>query len=531
MASGLRADAPEWKPAQHGASSTAAESVGDPQDVDPHGPTDDQPPHFVPHSNGAAYQHQQEYGTEYDDEDDDFDDTDSNMAWAMDQARRLEEARVQGQFYNDPTSADQQQNFGGYRPPRSFVPPGVTVGGAGLPSNAPAWYPAQQQYDAMSASPETVMTTATSIQVGVSVPKQKPPEKRRNYAKEQAKAVRRETIAVKSGLEAFSAALLQSVSPFMASLRKQTGSSLPHLKLDQRFGKRGQPHTAPAQFVIAPLVNYRPAHFHDLAPGDVMEFHFDLAQVLRVLSSSTCLCINYGPEWKQFTIPYAYLACANYAAEVKKLCPDEVPNGKADTVADGDITKDVTALLLAVPELEVFKRKNFVAALRSRVNLYPMYAVFAQLFSDIKNYQIQIRDLTSVPPQFLLRTNTAELQSVGRPIVISGSSELWDLMPVVVNTFCTTAGRIPTVGAARKQQPAAPAVVSANQPQVAPLPVQPANVVPIQPVAATAAIDNSAATDKAAAEARRQLAIAAALVAVTGILAVVVLITPFRKRR
>jgi hypothetical protein len=183
--------------------------------------------------------------------------------------------------------------------------------------------------------------------------------------------------------------------------------------------------------VIAPVVNYRPAHFHDLAPGAVMEFHFDLAQVLKAISTSQRLCISYGSEWKPFALPYMYLTCREYKEEVRRLCPNETPNGKSDAMYEDDVVKDVTKLILAVPELDVFKRKSFVAAMKSRTNLYPMYAVFASLFSEVSNYQIQIRDLTSVPPRFILKTSKSALDSSKQPIVIAGSSDIWPLLPTI----------------------------------------------------------------------------------------------------
>lgn len=89
--------------------------------------------------------------------------------------------------------------------------------------------------------------------------------------KKLTKAQQRREQAQKNAFEAFASALLHSVSPFMAPLRAQCKTSLPHIKLDQRFGKIGQPQTAIAQFIVAPLVtNYRPRHFHDVTPGDLM---------------------------------------------------------------------------------------------------------------------------------------------------------------------------------------------------------------------------------------------------------------------
>jgi hypothetical protein len=387
-------------------------------------------------------------GDEYADDSDDDNDSDGHMAWAQEQAQLAEEARMRGRtlpdprapdFHHAPTHAPAPYSTASSQAPR--LGHTVTVGPRArltadddAASVAPSYGPA-----------ETTMSTATSIQVGVAVARATGKEKRRNYAKEAAKEQRRRVIAEKSGLEAFSAALLHSVSPFMAPLRERTGSSLPHLKLDQRFGKRGQPQTGVMQFVIAPVVNYRPAHYHDLAPGDVMEYHFDLAQILRVIGSAHRISISYGSEWKPFSLPYAYLSCREYKDEVRRLCPDETPNSKSDAMYEDDIVKDVTKLILAVPELEVFKRKSFVSAMKSRSNLYPMYAVFASLFSEISNYQIQISDLTSVPPRFMLKTSKSALDSSAKPIKIAGSADIWEVLPAVTNPLHQASKPAPTL--------------------------------------------------------------------------------------
>ena len=108
-----------------------------------------------------------------------------------------------------------------------------------------------------------------------------------------------------------------------------------------------------------------------------------------------------------------------------------------DAVYADDVTKDITKLILAVEELSMLRKTSFVQALKSRKPLLDLYGVFSSLFASIPDYQIQIRDLRSVPPRFLLRTSKTVLAKVEGPIVVSGSAELWDLLPTIPNTFMT----------------------------------------------------------------------------------------------
>ena len=242
--------------------------------------------------------------------------------------------------------------------------------------------------------------------------------------------------AKRSGFDSFSEALKNGTSPFMPPLRQRCGTSLPHIKVDQRFGKRGEPHTAVSQFIVAPVVaNYRPKHFHDVTPGDLMEYHYDFSMVLKAIPSSSCIAIAYGKKWKPFEIPYCFLSCKDYKGEVLSLCPNEAPNSKADALYEDDITKDVTELILAVPELDVLKKQSIRTAMAKRANLTPMYHVFNRLFAPLGDYQIQIRDINAVPSTFLLKTSQSILDEVQQPIVIADDPELWDALPVVSNTF------------------------------------------------------------------------------------------------
>lgn len=237
--------------------------------------------------------------------------------------------------------------------------------------------------------------------------------------------------AQKIAFESFARALLHATSPFTAPLRARTSASLPHIKVDQRFGKPGEPNSAIAQFVVAPLVtNYRPRHFHDLTPGDLLEYHFDLSLVWQVLESAYSLKIGYGPTWKRFAVPYAYIACANYREEVLKLCPNEVPNSRSEAIYDEDFFKDITDLVLAVEELEWLQRCSMLTAMRKRVNLAPLYDVFDSVFRSLENYQIEIWHMTSVPSTFVLKANRSEVQARS-PIYLDGDASLWDQLPEI----------------------------------------------------------------------------------------------------
>eukprot|EP00658_Telonema_sp_P-2_P044459 TRINITY_DN3235_c0_g1_i3.p1 TRINITY_DN3235_c0_g1~~TRINITY_DN3235_c0_g1_i3.p1 ORF type:complete len:379 (-),score=122.71 TRINITY_DN3235_c0_g1_i3:573-1709(-) len=197
----------------------------------------------------------------------------------------------------------------------------------------------------------------------------------------------------------------------MAPLRQMTGSSLPHIKVDQRFGRRrGAPETAVMQFVISPVVvNYKPAHFHEVSPGDLLEFHHDFALVLERMSTANSIAVSYGPEWKPFALPYLYVGCRDYTQEIKRLCPNEVPNSRSEAVYEDDVVKDITELILAVSELATLADVSIIDAMKKRVNLIALYDVFDQLFEDIGDYQIQIRNLRNAPSQFLLKTSLQTL--------------------------------------------------------------------------------------------------------------------------
>ena len=255
-----------------------------------------------------------------------------------------------------------------------------------------------------------------------------------------------------------------------APLRQLCRTSLPHIKVDQRFGKRGAPHTAVAQFVVAPVVvNYRPRHFHELTPGGLMEFHYDFALVLKQLSTANCISIGYGPEWKPFQLPYCFVSCRDYRAEVLALCPEEIPNSRSEAVYEDDVVKDITSVILAVEELDALRSMSFIQAMHRRVNLAPLYDVFEGVFQPIGNYQIQIRDLHAAPSLFLLKTSTqilGKLPGGGTQIVLHGDASLWQELPLVDNTF--QSGR--SVAATKTPPPEAAKAPVAARGGSAPLP-------------------------------------------------------------
>lgn len=250
--------------------------------------------------------------------------------------------------------------------------------------------------------------------------------------KRPTKAQQKRELAQKNAFEAFANALLHSVSPFMAPLRERCKTSLPHIKVDQRFGKSGQPQTAVAQFVVAPLVtNYRPRHFHDLTPGDLMEFHYDFAQVLKQFKSASDIHFGYGPVWKRYAVPYCYVNCKEYRQEVLSLCPDEVPNMRVEAVYEDDIVKDITEVVLAVEELEPLQNISIIQAMSRRVNLAPLFDAFDTIFQPIENYRIIIRDLHRAPSTFLIHASHNELAQKPSPLVLYNDPNLWYELPVV----------------------------------------------------------------------------------------------------
>lgn len=291
------------------------------------------------------------------------------------------------------------------------------------------------------------------------------------------KAEKKHQQAQQNAFEAFANALLHSVSPFMAPLQRLCHTSLPHIKVDQRFGKRGAPTQCVAQFIVAPIVaNYRPTHLHDLTPGDLMEFHYDFALVISQIRTAKTICVGYGPEWKPWAVPYCFLSCADYKSEVLKLCPEEIPNSKSEAVYEDDVVKDITDVILSIEELEGLKRMSFATAMKQRFNLAPLYDVFDSVFAPIKNYQIQIRNLTKRPSTFLLKTSETVLATArsknGGKIVILDDPKLFDSLPKVADTFSSGKGAVVEVGEnhpkqqnqqqQQQQQPAAAAAATAG---------------------------------------------------------------------
>jgi hypothetical protein len=272
--------------------------------------------------------------------------------------------------------------------------------------------------------------------------------------KKLTKAQQRQQQAQKQAFESFANSLLHSASPFMEPLRIRCKTSLPHIKVDQRFGKRGVPQSAVAQFVVAPMVvHYRPRHFDEVPPGDILEFHYDFAQVLKAIPTATTISYCYGPEWKPYAIPYCYVSCRDYKQEVLSLCPHEVPNSRSEALYEDDILKDVTSLVLAVEELSgPLSRMSILQCMARRVNLSPMYHAFESVFAPIGNYQIQIRDLDKVPSTFLIKTSKQVLEQRGGEegeagagslqVVLHGDHELWDALPNVDHSFQSGKGTV-----------------------------------------------------------------------------------------
>jgi hypothetical protein len=252
----------------------------------------------------------------------------------------------------------------------------------------------------------------------------------KHHWKKLTKAQQRQEQSQRNAFEAFASALLHSVSPFMAPLRERCKTSLPHIKVDQRFGKSGHPETAIAQFIVAPLVtNYRPRHFHDVAPGELMEFHYDFSLVLQAIPSAYAIHIGYGPTWKRFAVPYCYVACKEYRKEVLALCPEETPNSRSEAIYEDDVVKDITDLLLKRGEgLELLETMSIVEAMRKRVDLAPLYDAFATVFQPLENYQIEMVDIWSAPSRFLIKASRLAVEAMPQPVVLD-EDVTWDELP------------------------------------------------------------------------------------------------------
>lgn len=264
---------------------------------------------------------------------------------------------------------------------------------------------------------------------------------KKHHWKKLTKAQQRQEQSQRNAFEAFANALLHSVSPFMAPLREKCKTSLPHIKVDQRFGKSGQPETAIAQFIVAPLVtNYRPRHFHDVAPGELMEFHYDFSLVLQNLPSAYAIHIGYGPTWKRYAVPYCYVACKEYRKEVLALCPEETPNSRSEAHYEDDVVKDITDLLLKRGEgLELLETMSIWEAMRKRVDLYPLYDAFASIFQPLENYQVEIVDIRAVPSRFLIKTSRLAVDAMPQPVMLEEDLS-WDELPEYSRVFVQGGG-------------------------------------------------------------------------------------------
>lgn len=315
---------------------------------------------------------------------------------------------------------------------------GVAANGAGatdqavLAAKAVAPTAASLTYAGVLRQAQSNAAAAAGLAVGDSASVAGDAGKGKHHWKKLTKAQQRREQSQKGAFEAFASALLHGVSPFMSELRKRCQTSLPHIKVDQRFGKSGQPQTAIAQFIVAPLVtNYRPRHFHDVTPGDLMEYHYDMAQVLRQIKSAYAIQIGYGPTWKRYAVPFCYVACREYQKEVLSLCPHEIPNSRAEAMYEDDIIKDITEVVLAVEGLEQLQRMSFLEAMSRRVNLVPLYDAFDDVFQPLENYQVQIHDLNQAPSRYILKTSRLEVEMKPQPIVLHGDPNMWESCPVV----------------------------------------------------------------------------------------------------
>jgi hypothetical protein len=232
-------------------------------------------------------------------------------------------------------------------------------------------------------------------------------------------------------------ALLTEDSAFMAPLRKVTGASLPHIKFDQRYGRKGAPSSALPQFIIAPIVvNYRPVHYHDLTPGDLLEYHYDLALVLQHIETAHTITFSFGKEWKQYCAPYGFVLCSNYESEVKKLLPSAEPNSRVEFVYDDDALKDVTEVLFDLEELAFLRQISLFQAMAMRMDLMPLYeACFAYFADTLPNYEVQFRNIFEIPSKVVVKTGGDIVGRLPRDFKVAEQSVLWNMLPNVSITF------------------------------------------------------------------------------------------------
>jgi len=235
-------------------------------------------------------------------------------------------------------------------------------------------------------------------------------------------------------------ALLSEDSVFMAALRKLSGASLPHIKFDQRYGRKGVAASALPQFILAPVVvNYRPVHFHDLTPGDLLEYHYDLALVLQQVGSAHTVAILFGTDWKQFSAPYAFLYCKNYAEEVTRLVPSAEPNCRVEFVYDDDQLRDVSHLMYEIDDLAFLREISLYQAMAMRCDLMALYEACYVYFEDsFTNYEVQFRDIFSIPSKIIIKTSGDIVQKLPKGFLVAEKSIAWLALPRVDVTFSST---------------------------------------------------------------------------------------------
>eukprot|EP00760_Papus_ankaliazontas_P011520 PhM_4_TR14825/c0_g1_i1/m.36525 len=234
-------------------------------------------------------------------------------------------------------------------------------------------------------------------------------------------------------------ALLAEESAFMAPLRIATGASLPHIKLDQRYGRKGVAASALPQFIVAPVVvNYRPIYFHDVKPGDLLEYHYDLALVLQNIESAHTLTIPFGKEWKQYSAPYAFVHCVEYEKEVKKLVPMAEANCRVEHAYDDDVMKDITELILDVEELEFLRSVPLYQAFSTRTDLSVLYAACFDFFADsLTNFEIQFRNVFEAPSKIVIKTSGEVLCRLPSSFRVAEQSIPWCNLPDVTFTYAS----------------------------------------------------------------------------------------------
>ena len=231
-------------------------------------------------------------------------------------------------------------------------------------------------------------------------------------------------------------------SIILEALQIKTNNKLNHLYIRQRWDNKlnvlentenlNSYKHLPAQFIVAPKLKIGandnskyPEYFHELSTGELIDFNYELSLVLMQLTSADILLYNYGSKWKQYKFPFIYIQCNNHSEEVNNLyiyvssesnstveCETklvEAPNLREKLIYKNDVIKDINPILFGIQELSFLKTMSYMDIMLNKINTEKLHLSFKIIFQDINNYQIQIKDLYSIPSSFYIKTSTSNL--------------------------------------------------------------------------------------------------------------------------